>query len=110
MMNASEGRERLEMFQKITAQVRKQVQPLEQELTAYRALFLALVAYSPEMFGPGGSMDLQVLLEAARNSSSVQTIMENRNAEVSKLIADMTTLIEFKIGELKQPIGFVIPK
>ena len=108
-MNASEGNEKLEMLQKMAAQTWKQVQPLELELTAYRALFLALGTFSPEMFGPGGSMDLQVLLDAARSSSSVQTVMQNRNVEVSKLLADVTTLVELKIGELKQPIGFVIP-
>jgi hypothetical protein len=109
-MNASEARERLEMMRKAAAETWKQVQPLEQELTAYRAVFLALQAFSPQMYGAGGSIDLQVLLDTARKSPAVQTVMQNRNAEVSKLIADTTTSMELKIGELKQPIGFTIPK
>lgn len=109
-MNANEAKERLEMARKVATATWKQVQPLEQELTAYRAVFLALQAFSPEMYGAGGSMDLQVVLNMARKSPAVQTVMQNRNAEVSKQIADTTTSMELKIGELKQPIGFTIPK
>jgi hypothetical protein len=109
-MNASEGKEKLEEFKKMATETWRQVQPLEKELTAYRASVLALQAWDPAMFGPGGSMDLEALLDAARNSSSVQTVMQNRNDEFLKQIADMTTSIELKIGQLKQPIGFAIPK
>ena len=55
-------------------------------------------------------MDLKVVLEMARESSAVQTVMKNRDDEVSKVIAAATTSMELQISELKQPIGFNIPK
>ncbi len=109
-MNANEAREKLEMARKAFAETWKQVRPLEEDLTAYRAVFIALGMFSPQVYGPGGSMDLKVVLEMARESSAVQTVMKNRDDEVSKVIAAATTSMELQISELKQPIGFNIPK
>lgn len=87
-MNTSEAKERLEKMQKIAAEIRKQVEPLELVLDAYRAEFIGLGMSIPKMFGPGGSMDLNFLFDMARKSSPVHTVMQNRKAEFSKVLAE----------------------
>jgi hypothetical protein len=93
----------------IMAKLAEQLKPLETELTTYRAVFLALKAASPALFGSGGGYDLDQIFALAAASSAVQTRMKQRSEEVSALIEKATSEKEMNLLQLKQPIGFKLP-
>lgn len=101
---------------KFLTATRKQIKPLEEELTSFRATFIALKAFDPGTFGPGGDLDLELILKMAKESAAVKKIMAERDQEIdaiAKMVLDSIDNQELNpnadVPPLKEPIGFKLP-
>jgi len=88
----------------------EQIKPIEAELTIYRALFMALKALDPALFQSGGQYDLDQLFAATGTSPAIRNLIEKRSEEISSQIESAALAKQLLLTQLKQPIGFSLPK